>query len=191
MDGPLCGIVLAAGRGRRFGSNKIAARLPDGMAVGLAAARNLETAVDRMLVVIAERNGETEALFQAAGYTTVYAEDAGAGMAHSLACGVRSSADSGAWIIALADMPFVAATTMTKLAAMLRSQMPIVVPRFNGQGGHPVGFAARFADELSALSGDRGAREIVERHATLVHYLDSDDAGIIRDIDTPEDLAQA
>lgn len=186
---PLTGLLLAAGRGRRFGGNKILARLADGRAVGLAAAAALAAAVERVLVVVDGDGGETERAFAAAGYVTCRAPEAALGMGHSLARGIGASTDSSGWLVALGDMPYVRPETIIALAAALRAGAPIVVPSHAGRDGHPVGFAAALADELGALRGDRGARAVIERDPARVERLVVTDAGILRDVDTPADLA--
>ncbi len=195
MHGSLTGVLLAAGRGRRFGANKLIAQLSAGadagQAVGIVSATRLAAVVDRLLVVVGGADGASDKLFRAAGFTTTCATESDQGMAHSLAHGVRASADSGGWLVALADMPFIAPATLTAVAAALRTGATIVVPRHDGRYGHPVGFAARYYAELVALKGDRGARELLERFADAVTCLDSDDGGVLRDVDTPDDLGGA
>ncbi|MCK7579437.1 MAG: NTP transferase domain-containing protein [Chromatiales bacterium] len=58
-----------------------------------------------------------------------------------------------------------------------------------GQRGHPVGFSAEFAPALRALQGDRGARDLLARHADRLQCLEVDDPGVLLDVDTPADLA--
>jgi molybdenum cofactor cytidylyltransferase len=188
MGSAVVGILLAAGNARRFGANKIAARLPDGQAVGLAAARALAGAVDELIVVTGVQDGETERMFKAAGYVTTHCANAAHGMGHSLVCGVRKSQEGAALLIALADMPFIDAASILAVSTALRNGAPIVVPRVNGKAGHPVGFQANFRDALLQVEGDRGARAITDQHSDSVHYLALHDVGIVRDIDTPADL---
>ncbi|NIR61750.1 MAG: hypothetical protein GWO02_20815, partial [Gammaproteobacteria bacterium] len=56
------------------------------------------------------------------------------------------------------------------------------------QRGHPVGFAARFRDELLACRGDTGARVLLERQAERLVTFATDDPGVLADVDTPADL---
>ena len=65
---------------------------------------------------------------------------------------------------------------------------PIVVPVFKGQFGHPVGFAANYFDELSALTGDKGAKPVMNANAGKLIEVAVDDPGVLKDVDTPEDL---
>jgi molybdenum cofactor cytidylyltransferase len=157
----------------------------------LRAAAQLATAVDTLLVVVRGDDIATAAAFESAGYRVVPCADAVMGMAHSLACGVAASRDSAAWMVALADMPLIAPTTLSLLAACWRREDSIIVPRCGAQAGHPVIFPARFGDELVALTGDRGARPVLDAHVSEIYEFITDDAGVLRDIDTPEDLRRA
>jgi molybdenum cofactor cytidylyltransferase len=57
-----------------------------------------------------------------------------------------------------------------------------------GRRGHPVGFAASCRDELLGLTGDAGARGVLQRHAAEVVAVEVDDPGILQDVDTAQDL---
>jgi molybdenum cofactor cytidylyltransferase len=89
-------------------------------------------------------------------------------------------------VIALADMPWVEPATMAGVVDALRGGASVAAPSCRGRRGHPVGFAASCYGELSALSGDEGAKAVVDRHP--VTLIDTDDAGILRDVDTRQDL---
>ena len=64
----------------------------------------------------------------------------------------------------------------------------VVVPVYNGQRGHPVGFARAFYPQLRALRGDAGARNVLINYAADVVEVPVPDPAILRDIDLPEDL---
>ena len=182
-------MLLAAGAARRFGANKLLARLPAGETVGLLAASKLATVVDRMVVVVRATDELSSSVFEHAGYVVVRCAQAHLGMAHSLACGIAASRDSAAWMVALADMPLIAASTLTALTTCWRHADRIVVPMCAGHAGHPVIFPARMVTQLLALDGDRGARAVLDAHRDEVFAFLTDDAGVLRDIDTPADLA--
>jgi len=192
MIGQIVGILLAAGKGERFGggsgNNKLLSSLPDGLPIALAAARNLQPACDRLLVVLRPGDKALADLFMAEGFAVVICHDADAGMGHSLASGVRASPEAGAWVVALADMPYIQSISHHAVAARLRAGDGLVATKFQGRRGHPVGFSGRWRDQLSVLTGDQGGKVILEQHPGALNLVEIDDPGVVRDVDRPEDL---
>lgn len=188
MIGPIVGILLAAGKGNRFGGGKLLSTLPDGLPIALAAARNLQPACDRLLVVLRPGDTALADLLTADGFAVMVCHDAEAGMGHSLAAGVRASAEAGAWVVALADMPYIQSTSHHGVAARLRAGDSLVATKFQGRRGHPVGFSGRWRDQLSMLTGDQGGKAILEENPGELRLVEVDDPGVVRDIDRPEDL---
>ncbi len=186
----ITGLLLAAGHARRFGADKLAATLADGVPVALRSAAQMAAAVDQLLVVVQTSTSVSARLLEAAGYTLVVCAQAVNGMAYSLAGGVRASATSTAWVIGLADMPLLQTATIQQLIKHYRDSDRIIVPQHAGRDGHPVIFPARYGEALQALEGDRGARALLQTHAGDINHVEVDDRGILIDIDTPEDLAK-
>ncbi len=85
-------------------------------------------------------------------------------------------------------MPWVSPATVAMLVTRSRTLDAIVQPTYNGDKGHPVVFPARYLSELAACGADVGAKNILRAHASNVLALDVDDAGVIRDVDVPEDI---
>ncbi|MES2047966.1 MAG: nucleotidyltransferase family protein, partial [Pseudomonadota bacterium] len=128
------------------------------------------------------------ALLQSAGCEITICPDAQNGMANSLVHALqRSSADSAGWVIALADMPFVQAESIAAIVLALNNGAGIAVPTYQGNRGNPVGFSRQYLPQLLALTGDQGARGLLKIFPVTEVALN--DAGILRDIDFPEDLA--
>ncbi len=188
MSDAVVGILLAAGSGRRFGGNKLLHPLPDGTPLVLASARRLCQALPRRLAVVADGDDEVARLLRAAGLSVVVNARAQRGVGSSIACGVRAAPDAGAWLIALGDMPYLPPPLIRQLAARLAAGAELVAPRCRGRRGHPVGFCARHAAALLALDDDQGARAILTTHAERLVTLDTDDSGVLVDIDTREAL---
>lgn len=184
------GLLLAAGAASRFGGNKLLAELGDGRCLAEAACANLMAGVDRVVAVIRPGADELRQRLTAAGAAVHEFAGADDGIGASLAFGVRQVPAAG-WLIALADMPFVASADVRRIAAALRDGAGIVVPRTPEGNGHPVGFAARYGEELAALQGDQGARAVIQCHQDAVLYLPVASPDCRFDIDTPEDLARA
>jgi molybdenum cofactor cytidylyltransferase len=120
-------------------------------------------------------------------------EDAGhEGMGDSIAAGVKATRDAGGWLILPGDLPFVQPRTLQAVAAAL-AKHAVVLPHHHGKRGHPVGFAASCRDALLMLKGPQGAAPVVRAQALAgsVVQLELDDPGVVTDIDTLADLANA
>lgn len=189
------GLLLAAGQGRRYarlapGADKLLARLPDGRALAEAAALALLDAVPRVLAIVQPAQRERAALLRAAGCEVLVAPQAEGGMGASLAAGARAlladARGARALVVALADMPWVRPATIRTLAACVPAHA-IAAPLHDGQRGHPVVFAACLWPALARLDGDTGARGLLSGRAA--HLVPTADAGVIRDVDLPRQLA--
>ena len=185
------GILLAAGRGRRFDpsgvQDKLLQRLSSGELVAVASARHLLAVLPRVIAVVPPADRGVAAALRALGCEVTVCADADTGMGASLAHAIAASTpDAQAWVIALGDMPFVDTATVRALCDALAGGAQIAVPRFEGRRGNPVGFSDVHLPALLALTGDEGARRIVR--GSPVVEVDVADAGIVRDIDTPADL---
>lgn len=181
-------IVLAAGSSTRFGSDKRQARLPDGRSVLAATLQAIPPCFERQLLVL---KPEDAALADAlpAQWQVVTAAQARLGMGHSLAAGLAACRDCSAVLVVLADMPHVHSATYAKLAAALQ-RTTLVLPRYQGRRGNPVGIGADFFDSLLQPQGDSGARQLLQVHGEAIVWMDCDDPGILQDIDTPADLQE-
>jgi molybdenum cofactor cytidylyltransferase len=187
MDrGPIVGVLLAAGSATRFGGAKLLAPLPDGTPVGVASLTNLAAAVDAVVAVVRPGDGAVASTLAADGARVSVCPRATEGMGASLAWGVRAAPAAAGWLVALADMPWIQSATIARVADALRRGASIAAPSWRDSRGHPVGFASGFYAELSALSGDEGAKAILGRHGVLL--ISTEDAGVLRDVDTPGDL---
>lgn len=183
-------VLLAAGSGSRFGGDKMLAPLPDGTPIGVASWRNLVSVIADAVVVARSGDNALRDAFQAAGANVIDCADAQAGMSRSLIAGLEATPNDSGWIIALGDMPFIKPETIMKVADAIEQGELIAVPTYKDKRGHPVGLSASLYEELMAITGDEGAREVVRRHAGACCLIAcDDDPGILRDIDTPDDLA--
>lgn len=191
------GVLLAAGRGTRFDPSGVrlkllepAARGPHvGLPLAVAAARSLRGAVDEVVAVVAppvdEPTRRLHALLQDEGCRLVVNPRAAEGQATSIGCGIGAAASADGWVIALADMPAIQPATARRIVAALRAGAATVAPAHQGRRGHPVGFAAALQPQLAALTGDTGARSVLQRHPPQI--IEVDDAGVLYDVDTVEE----
>lgn len=191
----IAGVLLAAGRGGRFGGAKLMARLAasgnaaaPGIAVGAMACRQFRSVLPRVIAVVRPDDADLAASLAEAGAEVSVFADADRGMGASLAFGVSVVPDARGWVVALADMPWVMQGTVRAVTAALAAGAPIAAPYHGGRRGHPVGFSRALLPELLALSGDEGARKILAAAGERVFRIDVDDPGILQDVDYREDL---
>lgn len=189
----IVGLLLAAGQGSRFraatGRDKLTEPIPEGLPgagtpVILASMRNLAAAVDEALAVVDEDRPERAALLRDAGYAVLSCRSKGTGQ--SVALGVAARPDAKGWVIALADMPFIAPATIRAVASAL-AEHDLAAPVQDRRRAHPVGFAAIHRPALLQLRGDSGGRSILA--AGTLHLVPVDDPGSLIDIDHPDDWA--
>jgi len=189
------GILLAAGSGVRFGGAKLLARLPSheagGECVGVVACRHLIAAIPDVIAVVRSNDAALAVALGAAGAQVVRCDNADEGMGASLACGVLAMPQAVGWVVALADMPWIAPGSIARVAAAIAAGARVAAPFHGGLRGHPVGFGRACYRELAALTGDTGAKAVVAAHRDALVRIDIDDPGILRDVDRLADLAGA
>ena len=185
---PIVAILLAAGAGTRFGGGKLLHPLSDGVATAAHAARNLKAADLEVIAVVRTGDFPLADTLEEEGCHVFPCAEAVRGMGHSLAHGVGMSKEVAGWVVALADMPRVQPSTIRAIADAVRDGATIAAPVYRGERGHPVGFSAALRGELLRLSGDSGARAVLERHRDAVRRVECDDPGIVLDVDAKADL---
>jgi xanthine dehydrogenase accessory factor len=115
------------------------------------------------------------------------------GMSTSLRAGVAAlSPRADAFLVVLGDAPFVRSSTLDALIdARERTGARIALPTFEGMRGNPVLIDRSLADEVDALTGDRGCRALRLRHPEETIEVPVDDPGVVIDLDSPDDVRQA
>ena len=182
-------ILLAAGSATRFGSDKLLHALPHEVPIAVQAARHLKVVFGpNMLVVVRPGADALSDRLREENCKVIVCDNAAEGMGASLACAARAAAHADAFVVALADMPFIRSSTIAAVRDALAAGAPLVAPYFRARRGHPVGISAKFRSELEALRGDEGARNIVAANEAGLVKIPVGDPGVLRDIDTPQDL---
>lgn len=177
-------IVLAAGLSRRMGAAKLA--LPVNGVPMLA--RTLQAVQAANLPLLLVTGGHQRAVQGVAGgVPQVHASGHEQGLAESLKAGLRAAPhDWGAALIVLGDMPFVRADTLRTLAATLAAGAGATVPVQGGVRGNPAGFVRGVWPALMRLTGDQGARALLDSLGVVEVCVE--DAGVHRDLDRPQDM---
>jgi molybdenum cofactor cytidylyltransferase len=167
-------LVLASGRGERFVASGGTGSKLDALLAG-------KPVIERTLDAV-----------RASGLPWHLERAGHAGMGDSIAAAVAATRGASGWLILPADLPLVQASTLIAVAKALVAHS-VVMPLHRGQRGHPVGFAETCRSSLLQLQGASGAASVVRAQAALgaVAEIEIDDAGIVTDIDTLDDLANA
>jgi len=192
-------LLLAAGSSRRFGSDKRLHPLPDGRPILLATVQTYLGAFDQLWVVTRTTDDAVTNLLRDTRAQQLHSKHAAAGMGHSLAEASQliRREYGGALVVGLADMPFVTIPTLTNCVALLdavpQNEQRVIQPRYADRPGNPVGFSPPLVARLSSCQGDQGARRLIADALVenRVTYFDVDDAGVVRDIDTPLELPES
>lgn len=182
-------VVLAAGRSSRMGvEHKLLADLNGAPVI----ARTLDAIAAAELpvpvVVVGHRAEAVQAALSGRSAHVVVATDYAEGLSRSLATGLAAAPAS--WqslLVVLGDMPLVSPATLAALAAAAADADAVIVPVHHGRRGNPIAWGRAHWPRLMALTGDRGARALLD--AVDVEELPVDDPGILADIDTPAALA--
>lgn len=192
LIGTISIIIPAGGRSERMGApNKLLLPL-DGRTV-------LEHVVDAAvqahpLEIVLVTGSEREDVVRAVGSRAVrcvHNPDFAEGIGSTLRTGVAAaSPEASAYAILLADLPFVLPETIRMVGDAARRD-GIIVPTYRGARGHPVVFGRDFRDDLLFLSGDVGARRIIEAHPEAAAFIETNDPGTVRDIDSEGDYQRA
>lgn len=184
----IVGLLLAAGSASRFGSDKLRHALPHGVPIAVQAARIFKLELSRVVAVVKPGSAELVDALKEEGCEVVVCENAAEGMGASLACAVRAAGEADGYLVALGDMPFLRRTSIAAVRDALVNGAPLVAPYFRTRRGHPVGIGKRFYEELLSLRGDEGAKKLLAANAGQLVKIPIGDPGVIRDIDTPQDL---
>jgi len=184
-------IILAAGRGTRFGpAPKLLARMGDRPLVRHVADAALGSRAAPVIVVTGHHAaGVEEAL---AGLPVRLVRNAAfmEGLSTSLKAGFAAlPPQARAAVVLLGDMPLVTASLIDTLAREWQSmgEPMALVPTLDGRRGNPVVLSRELAGEIEQLSGDSGAGPILRGRSDVLEY-PVDDPAILQDVDTQADF---
>lgn len=185
---PSFAIVPAAGKGERFGpSSKLLANVDGEPMLGRTIRSLLDGGVDRVVVVTAPGAAlGSVAILSDSRVTTIVNPDPSRGMFSSIQAGM-AAADGDPILVLPGDMPFVRAETVAAVLAASRLG-EIVSPRHGAKRGHPVALPGRLRSEILKADAASTLSAALEPFLADRLELDVDDPGIVRDVDTKQDL---
>ena len=190
---PVAAVVLAAGQSSRMAPhNKLLVADRTGKPMVARVVDNLLSSGARpILVVVGHRGDEVTQALGRRPVQFVTASDYASGLSASLRAGIAAvPAESAAALVCLADMPLVTGRMIDRLIETYDADEGrlVVAPTGKGKLGNPVLWDRRFFPEIMALSGDAGARKLLERHEEELATVELGDP-VLRDFDTVEALA--
>ncbi|MQP65363.1 NTP transferase domain-containing protein [Niveispirillum sp. SYP-B3756] len=187
------GLILAAGSSRRMGQkNKLLLPLQGKPLLRHVVDAAVASQLSGLTLVTGHDDAAVRAMLNGQPLHITHAADHAAGMSASLKVGLASlPADLDGVMVLLGDMPLVTAADIDRLIAAFSPAdgRGICVPSHGGQRGNPILWNSTYLPEMQGLSGDRGARDLLLRHATAICDVPMDRDGVLRDADTPEALA--
>ncbi|HLB67801.1 MAG TPA: NTP transferase domain-containing protein [Thermoplasmata archaeon] len=183
-------IVLAAGTSSRMGQPKVLVRIDGRPVLDRVLGALRASRVKQILVVLGPQASRVRREVPLDGATVVVNPHYAKGMSTSLRAGIASlDPRAEAFLVVLADQPFVSPTTMDALIARREeSGAKILIPTFGGARGNPVLVDRSLSEEVEAISGDQGCRAIFGDHTDEILEVPVGDPGVLLDLDTPEQL---
>jgi CTP:molybdopterin cytidylyltransferase MocA len=141
-----------------------------------------------VVAVVNEEEDWTARLADVAGAAVVVNDDQQSQQIDSIRLGLAHlPEDSDGSVVLPVDVPGVTPETVDALiVAFEQTRAPVVLPSYQGRTGHPVVFAKSIYGELLADPLPQGAESIVEAHVADRREVEVTDAGILFDVDQPE-----
>lgn len=189
---PVAGLVLAAGRSTRMGeANKLLQIVRGKPMVRHAVEAQLASCAAPVVVVTGHQQGEVAAALSGLDVRIVHNPAFALGLAGSVKTGLAAlPPETPGVVVSLGDMPNVTPGVIDRLAQVFaeRGEALAVVPTLFGQRGNPVLLARAAFPAVATLTGDQGARRLLDDAGDAVIEVPFDDPAIALDIDTPEAL---
>jgi molybdenum cofactor cytidylyltransferase len=187
-------VVLAAGKSTRMGKPKQLLRVHGRPMLGEILEVLRKTKVDRTVVVLGSNEEEVRRKVKFRKEQVVSNPAYADGMSSSLKSGLEAAVKAGAdaVMVVLGDQPWLRPETIDQLVdAYLRSKAPVVAPVYHGVRGNPVLFDQALFPQMMKTEGDAGAKGVLEGNRRSMLLVETEDKGVIVDIDTPVDYEES
>jgi len=183
-------ILLAAGQSKRMGGeNKLTKKIQGIPLIKHSVKNILASSVDELIIVLGYQKGIIEKLIgKNKKIKFFFNKDFENGMASSIKTGLDSlSEKTEAFFICLGDMPMVNYDIYNRLIKS-KNTKKIIVPTYKGQQGNPVLFAKSMKEKIINITGDVGAKKILELNKDKILNLEINDQSIIKGFNTQDDF---
>jgi molybdenum cofactor cytidylyltransferase len=191
----IAAIVLSAGESRRMGSPKALLPIKGTTFIEEIVSSLKATKVAKIIVVLGHNPEQVKSKVESLSVSVVINPDYLKGQLSSLIAAIRSlqadAAKVDGVLVHLVDHPFISRSVVNEMIdSFFKSKKLIVIPTHKGKRGHPVLLSSRLFPELLNAPLDQGANTVVRAHRDETLELETDDKGVIIDIDTPDEYRQ-
>jgi molybdenum cofactor cytidylyltransferase len=185
----IAGVILAAGSSSRLGEPKQLLDLGGRPVLAHTLAAVRQTSLDPLAIVLGHAAAEIEQRVDLRDVQTIHNPDYQSGQSSSIRAALAAlSDDIDGVVFILGDQPLVEPAVIDRLVRAFRTEdAPIVQPKYHEGRGNPVLIARSLFSELAEVTGDTGARPLIQRHHDAVRLVDATEFSRPDDIDTRED----
>jgi molybdenum cofactor cytidylyltransferase len=189
----IAAIILAAGRSQRMGQPKMLLPWGKTTVLGRVITTFKGAGVEDILVITGGAREQVEALVGKSARTIFNPNFAEEEMLSSLQVGLAElESEVEAVLIGLGDQPQVRERSVQLVVEeFYKSGASLVVPSFQMRRGHPWLAARSHWDEIQHMPSSESPRDFLNRHANDIRYVDVDDPGILKDLDTPAEYLKS
>lgn len=181
------GVILAAGLGRRMGTVKQLLPFHGKPLLQHVIDAARASRLENLLLILGHAHDQVLPQLDTHGFEVIVNRDFAAGQSSSVRAGLEHRADADGIMYLLGDQPLLSADTINTLIDCFLGERPwAAVPVHRGQPGNPVIIGRPLMADLAALSGDIGARRLLQK-SQFVRRVEIDDPAILRDVDTMDD----
>ena len=184
-------ILLAAGQSKRMnGENKLTKEIQGIPLIKLSVKNILASSINEMIVVLGHQKEVIEKLIdKSEKIKCVFNKDFESGMASSIKAGLNHlSNNTDAFFICLWDMPMFSHNIYNQLIKS-KDNKEIIVPTYKGQQGNPVLFDKSMKETVMDITGDVGAKKILELNKDKILNLEINDQSIVEGFNTQSDFS--
>lgn len=185
-DWVLNAIIMASGFSNRMGTNKLLLKYKGKTLI--------ENIMDKVIdcgfydIVLVAQDKKILAMGKTRGIKCICNEKANMGQSESIKLGITNSKEAEGYAFFTGDQPLMDIETIKYLMdCSYKAKDSIIVPASNGKRGTPTIFPGRFKNELLALEGDTGGKQIITKHLDEVKFIEVKSELLLFDIDTQED----
>ena len=183
-------ILLAAGQSKRMdGENKLTKEIQGVPLIKHSVKNILAASIDELIIVLGYQKEIIEKLIDKNGKIKfIFNKDFESGMASSIKTGIDNLSDkTEAFFICLGDMPMINHDIYNQLIKS-KDNKEIIVPTYKGQQGNPVLFDKSMKETVMNITGDLGAKKILELNKDKILNLEINDQSIVKGFNTQDDF---